>query len=201
MLPSFPSCAQELEQVINEVGATLVVIDPLSAHFDPGIDTNNDASVRRALAALSDVRAKNWLRNRYCPAPNQRHQQERFVPWWRQYRHQRAARSALLVANDPEDERRRVLAATKMNLTEFPAKSLAYFVETDGEHQCAHIRWDGEVVMSADDLSRATERHETRIDKAYEWLEEYLADGPRTVQGGGGRFPKSRARLAHSREG
>jgi hypothetical protein len=36
--------------------------------------------------------------------------------------------------------------------------------------------------MSADDLLASQGTHETRIDQAEEWLENYLADGPRQAK-------------------
>ena len=93
-----------------------------------------------------------------------------------------AARSAFVVAKHPQDEMLRVFACTKMNLATFPTKSLIYRVTTDPVFDCAHINWEGELVISADDLLASQGKNETRVDLAEEWLENYLADGPRLAK-------------------
>jgi len=62
-----------------------------------------------------------------------------------------AARAGLLVAVDPDDEDRRVLAVSKSNLAHKPV-SLAYRVIPDEEHESARIAWDGTSKYKARDL-------------------------------------------------
>jgi hypothetical protein len=156
VFPGFPSCAPELEQEIRRVNAGLVVIDPLAAYFDSNIETNNDANVRRALAALSGVAERTGaaiLVVRHLT----KDESKRAIP--------RgggsigiigAVRSAFVIAKHPQDEMLRVFACTKMNLAAFPTKSLVFRVTTDPVFDCAHINWEGELVMSADDLLAST---------------------------------------------
>jgi hypothetical protein len=178
IFPSFPSCAAALEQVIREKKAALVVIDPLSAFFDTGIQTNNDASVRQALAPLSEVAQRTGAAILLIRHLNKDTSKVALYRGGGSIGIIGAARSAMVVAHDPDDPKRRILAHTKLNLGEFPEKALAYRVVHDDVNNCAHITWEGEVNYTADDLLSAG-KGEGKLEAAKKWLEVYLATGPR----------------------
>jgi hypothetical protein len=52
---TLPDNAARVRGLIEESGASLCVIDPIAAFLGEGINTNNDASVRRALTPLSVI--------------------------------------------------------------------------------------------------------------------------------------------------
>src|SRR6266508_1680192 len=52
---TIPDGLDELRRDVQEIRAALVIIDPISAYLSDGINSNNDASVRRALSPLADV--------------------------------------------------------------------------------------------------------------------------------------------------
>jgi predicted ATP-dependent serine protease len=56
--PSFPSDLPKLREDILNVGAGLVVIDPVMSYLDPDINSNNDQQVRRALMPLAMLAAE-----------------------------------------------------------------------------------------------------------------------------------------------
>ena len=66
-----------------------------------------------------------------------------------------------------------------MNLCEFPAKSLADYVTSDPVYGCARIRWDGEVVMSADELLAAKKGEANRGRCGRRVAPRLPKDGPR----------------------
>jgi hypothetical protein len=90
-----------------------------------------------------------------------------------------AARSNLLAGADPDDPDSFVLASIKNNLGPKPV-SLRYHIEEvgidsdDGLIAVPVIRWDGEVMLQADDLAGGGEKR----GEAYMFLSEILADGP-----------------------
>ncbi len=94
-----------------------------------------------------------------------------------------AARSGLLAAAEPDDADRRVLAATKCNLSA-PPRPLRFRLEPCGG--VCRVVWLGEADYTADDLVRRMSRSElarraeerTRLQEAIEFLRELLADGP-----------------------
>jgi hypothetical protein len=89
-----------------------------------------------------------------------------------------AARMAFVVGKDPQDENRRVLAATNNNLAK-PPKSLMFTLE-EAENGAVRVNWLGESEVSAHQLL-ATPREEEHADarsEAVEFLNDVLADGP-----------------------
>jgi hypothetical protein len=87
-----------------------------------------------------------------------------------------AARSVLLVARDPEQKRRRIVAHVKSS-TAVDGDSLAFELEP----ACGLV-WAGTCALSADDLQRRQRPAEGEEDgdppAAQDWLEELLARGP-----------------------
>jgi RecA-family ATPase len=49
---TIPDDIDVLNELVAEVGANLLIVDPLVAHLPGGIDSHKDQSVRRALAPL-----------------------------------------------------------------------------------------------------------------------------------------------------
>lgn len=180
--PSFPSCAVDLEEGVNEVEAKLVVIDPLAAFFDADIMTNNDASVRRALASLAGLAQRTGAAILLVRHLNKNTANNAINRGGGSIGIIGAARSAMVAANDPKDPSRRILAPVKQNLAKMPLGSLAYVVDSDDANKCPHIRWDGSVDITADELlsSQHSKAEPSAVDAAEEWLSDYLSTGPRT---------------------
>jgi hypothetical protein len=90
-----------------------------------------------------------------------------------------AARSGLLVAPDPDDEDRRILAMTKSNLAKMP-DALAYRLVNDEEYEVARVVWDGASTRTANDLvrPRVDEDEAPALAEAVRVLKEVLSDGP-----------------------
>jgi hypothetical protein len=90
-----------------------------------------------------------------------------------------AARAGLLVAPDPDDDSRRVLAMTKSNLAKMP-DALAYRLVDDERYSCARVVWDGASRHTAADLVRppVDEDQAPALAEAVRVLEEILSDGP-----------------------
>jgi hypothetical protein len=96
-----------------------------------------------------------------------------------------AARSALLLAPDPDDPQRRILALAKGNLARPPASLAFRLEEVPGSH-VARVVWDGESPWTATELLHAQAQTLTNGDEprsaiaaARAWLRETLAAGPR----------------------
>jgi hypothetical protein len=89
-----------------------------------------------------------------------------------------AARAGMLVAPDPEDENRRVLAMTKSNLAAMPA-ALAYRLVEDELRGVARVQWDGTTTyVAADLLGTSGPEERSALTGACEFLLDLLADGP-----------------------
>ena len=109
-LPTIPDDLSAIERAIAEVGARLVIIDPLVAFFGRAVHAYRDHDVRRALtplAALADRAGAAVLAIRHLNKTRMARAKYRGVG---SIGIIGAARSALLVARDPEDPSRRLLA-------------------------------------------------------------------------------------------
>lgn len=175
--PSVGDC-EELERIIRQTSAALVVIDPFVAYLPDDKNSHNDHDMRRAMAPLA--RIADATRAAIVLVRHLKKSGEGAI-----YRGggsigiAGAARSVLLVAKDREDEtgETRVLAPVKSNLAR-EAPALRYkVVDADG---VGRIEWLGVAEgVSADDLvSRASPREPTKTDACATWLREFLSDGP-----------------------
>ena len=131
-----------LAGAIRSYSARLVIVDVLMAYLDGRTDSYRDQDVRSALAPLirlaEDTGACIVL-IRHLSKSGGTHAVYRgggsigIVG---------AARVGLLVAPDPDDSDRRILAVTKCNVAKM-APAMAYRLIGDGAHGCARVRWEG----------------------------------------------------------
>lgn len=171
--PVLPGDLPWVRAAIQRVAAKLVIIDPLFAFLGGNIDTNKDDQVRRGLhpfmllasetgAAIVIVRHLN--KNNTGGNPLYRGGGSIGIVG--------AARSGLLVARDPGDPDKRVIASTKCNLApEVP--SIAYHIEAAA--QSSAVVYDG---RSEYDAATALSGNALARDEAETFLLNILADGP-----------------------
>jgi hypothetical protein len=176
----FPSRAGLLDRLLEQTGARLLVIDPITAYLDPGVNVGNDLIVRRALLPLLLLAAR-----RGCVVLLVRHLNKtaRFASVYRglgSIAFLAVCRSAWLIARDPGEPGRRVLAQVKNNLAP-PQPALAFEVQAQAA-ACPTLSWLGPSDLTADQLLGAPmpARADTPRDHAREFLEDFLAAGPRT---------------------
>ena len=114
-----------LEEAIHRTGARLLVIDVVMAYLPDGTDSHKDQDIRRVLsrlAALADRTGCTVLLLRHL---NKAKGGDPLYRGGGSIGIVGAARAGLLVAPDPDDPERRVLASVKSNLGPAP-ESLAY---------------------------------------------------------------------------
>jgi hypothetical protein len=176
--PSLPGDLDLIEQIVNEERAAYVAVDVLSAFLSGKVDSYRDQDVRGALMPLARMAERTGA----CVAVL-RHLAKNGGgnPLYRgggSIGIIGAARAAMLVAPDPEDETRRIVAMTKSNLAAIPP-ALAFRLVSDELHGCGRITWEGETAHRAVDLlAFQTDDERTAGDDAAEFLTELLHDGP-----------------------
>jgi hypothetical protein len=179
---SLPGQTGALEALVARVGARLLVIDPVSAFFGPGVNMASDTAIRRALRPLTDLARRQW-----CAVVLVRHLAK--------HGGGRAihrglgsvglagtCRSGWLVAEGAEGPDRRVLAQVKNNIAG-RQPSLAFEVSR-AEGGAPTLRWLGPVAVTADELQarpRRPGREPEALASATAFLAEALADGPLSV--------------------
>src|SRR5215218_3327116 len=174
-----------LDALIQRLDVALVVFDQLIDYFPIGVSPNSGQRVRHAMAALKASAERSGaaivvVRHlTKSPSANPLYRGLGSIGIIG------AARSGLLLAADPDNPERRILAVAKGNLARPPA-SLAFHLEDVPGTTVARLVWDGESVWTATQLLHAqtdaagagAARHSV-IDEARAWLRETLAAGPR----------------------
>lgn len=178
-MPSLPGDLAELEDAIRANDATLVVVDVLMAYLDGAINAHRDQDVRGALAQLAATAERTGAAILVLRHLNKSTGGPAVYRGGGSIGIIGAARSALVVGRDPDDESRMVLAVTKANLAPI-APSLTYrVVDRDG---VGAIEWGGVTTYSAGELlavrSEATSDERTALDDAKEVLAQLLSNGP-----------------------
>jgi hypothetical protein len=175
-----PSQARALDEALGESGARLVVLDPVVAFLEGGVATHNDQGVRRALLPLARLAEKHacavWLVRHL----NKQGGARALYRGGGSIGLLAACRSGWLLAADPRQPGRRVLAQVKNNLGP-PQPSLAFEVKT-----CPGVppvlNWLGETALTADDLLSGSPRSQPERDRACALLAELLRPGPQTAR-------------------
>jgi hypothetical protein len=146
-----PGDLEVLEAVVRDVGAALVTVDPLMAFLAGTVQANRDQDVRRALHPVKDMSERTGaavlvvrhLRKAATDTAVQRGGGSIGIIG--------AARVGLMVARDPADADRRILAVTKSNVGAIPP-AMAYRLLPDDLLGMAGVAWEGQTDHRADDL-------------------------------------------------
>jgi len=181
-MPSLPDDLALLDETIRATGAVLVIVDPLMAALGGSVDSHRDQDVRRVLAPLARIAETSA-----AAALTVRHLRKSggaspLYAGGGSIGIIGAARSALLVAADPQDPERRVLARSKCNLAA-PVPSLGYRL-VPAESTVA-VEWLGAVGHTAGALIEAAghgAEERTERTEAEQWLLDALRDAPRPVK-------------------
>jgi RecA-family ATPase len=159
----------------------LVVVDPLMAFLGGQVNAHRDQDIRRALYPLKLLAERTGVAVVVVRHLNKTGGSNPLYRGGGSIGIIGAARAGLLVAPDPDDEHRRILAVAKSNLAA-KAPSLAYRLVGDDLYGAARITWDGASDHTADDLlDRPVERAAPKREQAEEFLRQALAVDARPV--------------------
>jgi hypothetical protein len=178
--PHLPECLPDLERLIRETNADLLVIDPLMAFLPPKVAANLDQCVRTALTPLAALAERTdcgvlmvrHLRKGASDKAIRRGQGSMGIVG--------AARTGWLAGPHPADPTLRILAVTKTNITD-PPPSLGYRIAR-GPTDLPVVEWTGVVDLSADVVGGKPPRPPAGLkprDRAGMWLHAELRNGPR----------------------
>jgi hypothetical protein len=178
-LPTIPHGLDEIAQEVRLTGARLLIIDPLAAFVDGHFDLHRDQDARNALTPLVALaREENLavLLIRHLRKSEGGHARYRGLG---SVGIVGVSRSALLLAHDPVDRNKRVLAPVKGNLTG-RARAVSLSLEAHGDS--VRVEWYGHADNTADDLLArlAGARAARQLDQAKDLLRTELSGGERT---------------------
>ena len=172
-LPEIPRDLPVVERAVREIGARLVIVDPLMAHLGAHVSAHRDQDVRRALAPLARLAEETGAAVVVVRHLNKRTEGNPLYRGGGSIGIIGAARSGLLVAKDPDNDERRILAVSKSNLARTP-EALAFRLEERGE--AVRVRWEGPSPHTARTLLAVPEEDAERgaLDEAKQFLRELL---------------------------
>lgn len=181
-LIELPGDLPAIEELIRRLGATLVVIDPLTVFLTDKTDSNSDHSVRRALWPVHRMAQRTAAAVVVVRHLTKAGGSKAIYRGGGSIGIAAAARAVYLIAPDPDDENRRLFAKVKLNIAKAPP-TLSYRLEEVAEHGCARVAWSAEpVTLTAADLLAGSPaplgRPALARAAAEDLLRHLLADGP-----------------------
>jgi RecA-family ATPase len=174
-----PTDLPAIEALIVAQGIVLLVVDPFMAFLSGAVNSKTDQDIRRAMHPLKELAERTGVAVLVVRHLNKSGESNALYRGGGSIGIIGAARSGMLVAPDPHDAARRVLAMTKHNLAP-PADSLAYRLVPAEPYAVARVQWEGTVASSADDLLVRQEPETPERQEAADFLRAELASGPAT---------------------
>lgn len=174
-----------LANLIVEVGAVLVVLDPLLSRLDGALDSHKDADVRRALEPLSALADSTGACVLGLIHVNKSTSGDPLSMLMASRAFAAVARWVLFAAADPTDDARRLLGLVKNNLGPCDLPTLTYRVESrlvartkaGDDVWTGRLEWTGETDTDIRDAvaDTSTSGDRTATAEAQDWLSDYLA--------------------------
>ena len=177
-LPEFPAGIATIHAAIRAVDARLVIIDPVIALIEHALNAYHDQDSRVVLRPLATLAAETGtaiVMNRHLTkqsGPKALYRGSGSIAF------SAAARSVLLLAEDPDDHDCRILAPVKNNLAP-PAASLRLGFDPTPDGGMFRIAWRDHATSTADQLlgPAPSKTDSIAIQDAITALESLLADG------------------------
>lgn len=177
-LPTIPDDLHRLEEAIADADAALLILDPLMAYLGDHTNAHRDQDVRRALAPVAQLAERTGVAVVLVRHLNKAQNTQALYRGGGSIGIIGAARCGLLVAVDPDDPERRILAPTKSNLDRPPA-ALAFRLVAMPGTDVARVEWIGQTGHTAAALLAAPDDEaRSERDEAKAWLHDALATGP-----------------------
>lgn len=181
---SLPRDVTALENAVREVGAALILLDPLMSRLDAKLDTHKDAEVRLALEPIVTIADRCEAAVLGLIHVNKSGSTDPLNLVMGSRAFAAVARSVLFVMTDPEDEATRLLGTPKNNLGRSDLPTLAFQIEglhvadtDDGPIWTSRVKWAGERSLSIRDVlesSGDSSDVRTATSEAADWLTDYL---------------------------
>lgn len=175
-----------LGEMLDQIGdVALIVIDPVTAYLGE-TDSHKNAEIRALLSPLSDIAGKHGAAVVCVSHLNKAQGGEALMRVTGSLAFVAAARSAWLVAKDPENDSRRLFLPLKNNIGN-DQSGLAFAVQSTqvqsaaGAIETSCVAWETEAVTLTADQAMAMQgdpEEKTALDDAREFLLGLLADGP-----------------------
>jgi AAA domain len=177
---SIPGDLGLLETLVDQLGASLVIVDVLNEYLDEKVDGHKDQSVRRVLHLLKVMASRTNASVLMLRHLRKEGSDKAIYRGGGSIGIVGAARAGWTVGVHPDDEAQRVLACVKMNLAQRPT-SLAFKLLPHESFPCAQIHWLGAVDLGADQLlssgGKADPDEQSQLEVACDVIKQILDEG------------------------
>ena len=170
-----------IQEGITAVGAKLLVVDVLMAFLPAGKNAHVDQDMRSLLFPIAEMAAETGCTVLLLRNLNKTAGGSAVYRGGGSIGIVGAARAGFMVAPDPANPNRAVLACVKSNLAPIPA-SLTYTLTDDTGRGVARVVWGESSEHRATELVRPT-KNRSKHDQAQEWLKGRLASVERERSG------------------
>lgn len=175
-----PSRIRILQSALSRSHAKLVVLDPFTAFLDNSVIDGSDRAIRAALRPLSRLAAHHNCAVLLIRHLNKTGSAQPLYRGLGSIGLLGVCRAAWLVARDPDQVGRRILAMVKNNLAP-PQPSLAFEILNDAGG--LKISWLGTSSLSAFDILTASRAApDTSLRRAQDFLSDILRNGALTTE-------------------
>jgi RecA-family ATPase len=165
---------------LHKVG--LVIIDPLMAMIGGRKDAHKDQDVRQITTPLTKLAQDENVTIVCIRHLTKGGSTQAILRGSGSIGFAGSARVVVLVAKDPQDENKRVLATVKNNLAPIQA-SLSFQITNDLENKAGKIEWLGKSQFGADELLQTTNEDEkSALNEAIDFLLEELRLGAKSAK-------------------
>lgn len=171
----------EVEEAIKQMNAVLVILDPLMAVLGYTIDSSRDQEVREVFTPLAQLAERTGCAVLIIRHLNKGGSENPLYRGAGSIGIIAAARIGMIVAQDPDDEAKRILATTKNNLSK-KAANLIYRV-VENERGVPFIEWLGEDYHTIASLVSGASLSSQRQDILRVLRESTTPLGPKEVAG------------------
>lgn len=183
-LSLFSAHLDALKVTVHKIGhVSIVFFDPITAYYG-GIDSHQTSHIRAIYGMLTDFAREANVCIIGLTHPNKSQQVKALHSFTGSYGQVAAARVALLTAQDPDDETRRLLLPVKSNISKRSRGIGFRLVEGISRGGILAIRadWDNEPVnYTADEVLKGDKQDDkaNKLSVATEFLRMMLKDGPK----------------------
>jgi hypothetical protein len=178
-----PDHIDALREAVASVNAVLVIVDPLNAYLTDKRNSFKDHDMRRALRPVASFAEDTGVAVVVVRHVTKSERRKAIHAAGGSIGITGAARAEFLVAEDPDDDTRRVFASVKNNLAPTPP-SLSFRLESaavdspKGLCSVARVRWLGESKLTADELVSTTDPDErSALEDAKAFLRAQIGAG------------------------
>ena len=181
---TLPSDLSQLEESVKEVGAALILLDPIMSRLSATLDTHKDAEVRLALEPLVALATRTDAAVLGIIHVNKSGGGDALNMLMGSRAFGAVARSVLFAMASPDDESIKLLGQPKNNLGRSDLPTLTYQISgahvadtEEGEVWTGRVDWVGETNLTiAEALIASGEDSDTRTatQDAVGWLADYL---------------------------